>query len=74
MTSLPRRRWAVVHLREVRLAAVATRFLCDLTERTPLVRGTQSGGRVLVDLDDTIVPVHGKVSTGVRGLPWSVSR
>ena len=61
------------HVRQ--LDAVATRFLCGLAERTPLVDGPESGGRVLVDLDDTIVPVHGHAKqgsgygyTGVRGL------
>ncbi|GAF44180.1 DDE family transposase [Rhodococcus wratislaviensis] len=61
------------HVRQ--LDAVATRFLCGLAERTPLVDGPEVGGRILVDLDDTIVPVHGHAKqgsgygyTGVRGL------
>ncbi|EHI42219.1 transposase [Rhodococcus opacus PD630] len=61
------------HVRQ--LDAVATRFLHGLAERTPLVDGPEVGGSVLVDLDDTIVPVHGHGKqgsgygyTGVRGL------
>ena len=61
------------HVRQ--LDAVATRFLHGLAERTPLVDGPEVGGSVLVDLDDTIVPVHGHGKqgagygyTGIRGL------
>ncbi len=60
------------HVRQ--LDAVAARFLQGLAERTPLVGGPESGGRILVDLDDTIVEVHGHAKqgsgygyTGVRG-------
>ena len=61
------------HVRQ--LDAVAARFLQGLAERTPLVGGPEVGGRILVDLDDTIVPVHGHAKqgagygyTGIRGL------
>ena len=61
------------HVRQ--LDAVAARFLQGLAERTPLIGGSEVGGRVLLDLDDTIVPVHGHAKqgsgygyTGIRGL------
>jgi hypothetical protein len=61
------------HVRQ--LDAVAARFLRGLVERTPLTGAPDAGGRVVVDLDDTIVPVHGPGKqgsgygyTGVRGL------
>ena len=58
------------HVRQ--LDAVASRFLTNLSEQAPL---TTPGQRVLVDLDDTIVEVHGYTKQGsgygytrVRGL------
>lgn len=59
------------HVRQ--LDAVATRFLAGLHARTPLLVGID--GPVLVDLDDTIIEVHGYAKqgsgygySGVRGL------
>jgi hypothetical protein len=59
------------HVRQ--LDAVATRLLTGLCERTPLVAGID--GPVLVDIDDTIIEVHGPGKqgsgygySGVRGL------
>src|SRR4051794_2282045 len=64
------------HVRQ--LDAVASRFLATLADRTPLVGGADGvadGEFVLVDVDDTIVEVHGYAKqgagfgyTGVRGL------
>jgi hypothetical protein len=67
------------HVRQ--LDAVASRFVSGLAARTPLVTGTGptetggSGGYVLVDIDDTIIEVHGYAKqgaafgySGVRGL------
>ena len=70
------------HVRQ--LDAVASRFLTRLAEQTPLVASTTAGttadatdtaGRVMVDIDDTIVEVHGHTKqgsgygySGVRGL------
>src|SRR3954467_4926157 len=67
------------HVRQ--LDAVASRFLTALADRTPLVGGVDtvtdggSSGFVLVDVDDTIVEVHGYAKqgagfgySGVRGL------
>jgi hypothetical protein len=58
------------HVRQ--LDAVASRFLTGLAARAPLLPG---GGPVLVDVDDTIVEVHGYAMQGagfgysrVRGL------
>ena len=55
--------------------AVASRFLLNLAEHTELLGGMADSGTVLVDIDDTIVEVHGyhKQSaafgySGVRGL------
>ena len=60
------------HVRQ--LDAVASRFLCALAAKTPLVSGIDTG-RVLVDIDDTIIEVHGHGKqgsgygySGVRGL------
>jgi hypothetical protein len=60
------------HVRQ--LDAVASRFLCALAEKTPVVAGIDTG-RVLVDIDDTIIEVHGHAKegsgygySGVRGL------
>jgi hypothetical protein len=55
---------------------VATRFLAGLAARTPLVAGIEDpDGFVLVDIDDTIIEVHGYTKqgsgygySGVRGL------
>jgi len=59
------------HVRQ--LDAVASRFLTGLAEQTPLVAGIDE--YALVDLDDTIVEVHGHTKqgsgygySGVRGL------
>src|SRR3954469_19253391 len=55
--------------------AVASRFLINLAEHTQLLGGRQDSGPVLVDLDDTIIEVHGYAKqgaafgySGVRGL------
>ncbi|QHE73770.1 hypothetical protein GFS60_07434 (plasmid) [Rhodococcus sp. WAY2] len=55
------------HVRQ--LDAVATRFLRGLAERTPLAGAPEA--RVVVDLDDTIVPVHGH---GKQGSGYGVYR
>ena len=59
------------HIRQ--LDAVAGRFLAGLDARTPLVAGI--GEQVMVDIDDTIIEVHGYAKqgsgygySGVRGL------
>ena len=62
------------HVRQ--LDAVASRFLDGLADRTPLVAGiSDTDGYVLVDVDDTIIEVHGHSKqgsgygySGVRGL------
>src|SRR3954471_9031262 len=61
------------HVRQ--LDAVASRFLVNLAERTTLVGRGEDAGTVTVDLDDTIVEVHGYAKqgaafgySGVRGL------
>ena len=61
------------HVRQ--LDAVASRFLTNLTAQAPQVTGDGTGGRVLVDVDDTIIEVHGYAKQGagfgyskVRGL------
>src|SRR6266496_374634 len=61
------------HVRQ--LDAVASRFLTTLAERTPLVGRVADGEFVLVDVDDTIIEVHGYAKqgagfgySGVRGL------
>src|SRR4051812_4953860 len=55
--------------------AVASRFLLNLAEHTELLGGREDSGTVLVDIDDTIVEVHGYQKqgaafgySGVRGL------
>jgi hypothetical protein len=60
------------HVRQ--LDAVASRFLGNLAEKTPLVAGIDTA-RVLVDIDDSIIEVHGHGKqgsgygySGVRGL------
>jgi hypothetical protein len=59
------------HVRQ--LDAVASRLLTGLGERTPLLAGID--GPVLVDLDDSLIEVHGYAKTriGLRLLrgPWS---
>src|SRR3954453_21070262 len=61
------------HVRQ--LDAVASRFLLSLAEHTALLGAPADAGPVLVDLDDTIVEVHGYAKqgaafgySGVRGL------
>ena len=66
------------HVRQ--LDAVASRFLSGLADRAPLIyppsaASSGAGGRVLVDIDDTIIEVHGYTKqgsgygySGVRGL------
>src|SRR4051794_11088510 len=61
------------HVRQ--LDAVASRFLLHLAEHTGLLGGGRDAGPVLVDLDDTIIEVHGHAKqgagfgySGVRGL------
>ena len=62
------------HVRQ--LDAVASRFLTRLAAQTPLIAGPDAnGGRVMVDIDDTIIEVHGYAKqgsgygySGVRGL------
>ena len=65
------RAFAFGHVRQ--LDAVASRFLTALGASTPVVAG--SSGQVLVDVDDTIIEVHGYAKqgsgygySGVRGL------
>jgi len=55
--------------------AVASRFLLNLAEHTGLLGGLEDAGTVIVDIDDTIVEVHGYQKqgaafgySGVRGL------
>ena len=64
------------HVRQ--LDAVAARFLTNLTAQAaqaPQVAGNSAGARVLVDVDDTIIEVHGYAKqgagfgySGIRGL------
>ncbi|WP_248580879.1 IS1380 family transposase [Nocardioides sp. InS609-2] len=62
------------HVRQ--LDAVASRFLARLADQTPLIATpSDTSGRVLVDVDDTIIEVHGYTKqgsgygySGVRGL------
>ena len=65
------RAFAFGHVRQ--LDAVAARFLAGLATRAPMLPG--GAGRVLVDIDDTIIQVHGYAKqgaafgySGVRGL------
>jgi hypothetical protein len=65
------RQFTFGHVRQ--LDAVASRVLGNLAARTPLLDGI--GGDVLVDVDDTIIEVHGHAKqgagfgySGVRGL------
>jgi hypothetical protein len=61
------------HVRQ--LDAVASRFLTNLAAQAPQVLSGGTSGRVLVDVDDTIIEVHGYAKqgsgyeySGVRGL------
>jgi hypothetical protein len=61
------------HVRQ--LDAVASRFLLNLAEHTEVLGSPDAAGTVLVDLDDTIIEVHGYAKqgaafgySGVRGL------
>jgi hypothetical protein len=61
------------HVRQ--LDAVASRFLANLRAHAPQVAGDGTRARVLVDVDDTIIEVHGYAKqgagfgySGVRGL------
>lgn len=62
------------HVRQ--LDAVASRFLTGLADQAPLMAaGQEPGERVMVDVDDTIIEVHGYAKqgssygySGVRGL------
>ena len=62
------------HVRQ--LDAVTSRFLTRLATQTPLLSSTRAGGQhVLLDVDDTIIEVHGYAKqgagfgySGVRGL------
>jgi hypothetical protein len=67
------RQFAFGHVRQ--LDAVASRFLGNLTEEAPLLPGDDAGGYVLLDVDDTIIEVHGYQKqgsgygySGVRGI------
>src|SRR3954449_6860543 len=67
------RSFAFGHVRQA--DAVASRFLLNLAEHTDLLGRGQDAGTVTVDLDDTIVEVHGYQKqgaafgySGVRGL------
>jgi hypothetical protein len=57
------------HVRQ--LDAVASRLLTGLAQRTPLLAGVE--GRVLVDIDDTIIEVHGHAKQGA-GFGYSAVR
>jgi hypothetical protein len=61
------------HVRQ--LDAVASRFLTRLATTAPLVTTTDAGERLMIDIDDTIIEVHGYAKqgsgygySGVRGL------
>jgi hypothetical protein len=59
------------HVRQ--LDAVASRILQNLASRAPLLK-VRAGGRVLVDLDDTIIEVHGYKSRAPgSGTPTSAA-
>src|SRR3954466_7757548 len=67
------RSFAFGHVRQA--DAVASRFLLNLAEHSGLLGALQDAGTVLVDIDDTIVEVHGYQKqgaafgySGVRGL------
>lgn len=61
------------HIRQ--LDAIASRFLTGLAAQSPVLVPADTGGYVLVDVDDTIIEVHGHQKqgagfgySGVRGL------
>jgi len=61
------------HVRQ--LDAVASRFLTELADQAPLLVRPPTSGQVMVDIDDTIIEVHGHEKqgsgygySGVRGL------
>lgn len=61
------------HVRQV--DAVASRFLLGLGENTPMFGGPGDTGTVMIDLDDTVIEVHGYAKqgaafgySGIRGL------
>jgi len=67
------RTFAFGHVRQ--LDAVASRFLTSLARQVPSASAGEAGQRVLVDIDDTIIEVHGYAKqgsgygySGVRGL------
>src|SRR5215207_1531266 len=67
------RSFAFGHVRQA--DAVASRFLLNLAEHTELLGRVEDSGTVLVDIDDTIVEVHGYQKqgaafgySGIRGL------
>ena len=67
------RSFAFGHVRQA--DAVASRFLLNLAEHTELLGRVEDAGPVLVDIDDTIVEVHGYQKqgaafgySGIRGL------
>jgi hypothetical protein len=67
------RSFAFGHVRQA--DAVASRFLLNLAEHTELLGGGQDAGTVIVDIDDTLVEVHGYRKqgaafgySGIRGL------
>ena len=67
------RQFTFGHVRQ--LDAVASRFLRNLTNEAPLLPGGDAGGYVLLDVDDTIIEVHGHHKqgsgygySGVRGI------
>src|SRR3954466_7380824 len=57
-----RRSFTFGHVRQ--LDAVASRFLANLAKNTDLLGAAADAGPVLVDLDDTIVEVHGYATQG----------
>lgn len=67
------RKFTFGHVRQA--DAIASRFLLALAERTELLGDGQDAGTVMVDIDDTVVEVHGYQKqgagfgySGVRGL------
>jgi Transposase DDE domain group 1 len=67
------RSFACGHVRQA--DAVASRFLLNLAEHTDLLGSREHAGTVMVDIDDTIIEVHGYQKqgaafgySGVRGL------
>ena len=52
------------HVRQ--LDAVASRFLTRLAAQTPLLAPPGTPRRVMVDIDDTIIEVHGYAKQGSR--------